>query len=131
MQLPYTKLKQTVRQFINLPDACAYLFLSDVLLLVSYGSNTEINTTDLPHCNKRYNYPSHTLCQYAELCRVCIWLVCRLCTTLHTKCCGVVIVIGQYCIAYSSQMAKHNFVKNMNSMHKSKDKNAIILGTQL
>ena len=22
---------------------------------------------------------------------ICIWLVCRLCTTLHTKCCGAVI----------------------------------------
>ena len=23
---------------------------------------------------------------------ICIWLVCRLCTTLHTKCCGAVSV---------------------------------------
>ena len=46
------------------------------------------------------------------------WLVCRLCTTLHTECCGVVIVIGQYCIIYSLQMAKHNFVKNIKCMHK-------------
>ena len=23
---------------------------------------------------------------------ICIWLICRLCTALHTKCCGAVIV---------------------------------------
>ena len=26
---------------------------------------------------------------------ICIWLVCRLCTTLHTKCCGAVHVLTQ------------------------------------
>ena len=25
---------------------------------------------------------------------ICIWLVCKLCTTLHTKCCGAVYSIG-------------------------------------
>ena len=23
---------------------------------------------------------------------ICIWLICRLCTALHTKCCGAVVV---------------------------------------
>ena len=46
------------------------------------------------------------------------------------------IVIGQYSIAYSSQMAKHNFVTNMKCMHKKEYckyniKNAMILSTQL
>ena len=29
---------------------------------------------------------------------ICIWLVCRLCTTLHTKCCGAVtdVMISSY-----------------------------------
>ena len=30
---------------------------------------------------------------------ICIWLVCRLCTALHTKCCGAV---SKYAYAYTS-----------------------------
>ena len=51
---------------------CISVFVcTDILLLVSYGSNTEINSTDLPHCNKRYNYPSHALCHTAFSMKSC------------------------------------------------------------
>ena len=29
---------------------------------------------------------------------ICIWLVCRLCTTLHTKCCGAAVCVLCTCI---------------------------------
>ena len=33
---------------------------------------------------------------------VCIWLICRLCTALHTKCCGAVkgVLMGRHGIMY-------------------------------
>ena len=76
------------------------------------------------HCNWKhkeipYTAPQHLVCRAVQslhinhmqmsiievfICRrlhmntsmilICIWLICRLCTALHTKCCGAVIVIG-------------------------------------
>ena len=116
MQLSYTKLKQQVRQFIHLPDTCAYLFLFVLIYLLSAMAvilklivlicPTVINDTII------HRMPCATAFSMKS------WLVCRLCTTPQTKCCGVVIVIGQYCITYSLQMAKHNLVTNMKCMHK-------------
>ena len=68
-------------------------------------------------CVRAYTAPQHLVCRAVQslhtnhmqmsiievfICRrlhmntsmilICIWLVCRLCTTLHTKCCGAVLV---------------------------------------
>ena len=51
---------ETVGAAIYKSASRTVLVCTDNLLLVSYGSNTEISSTDLPHCNKRYNYPSLT-----------------------------------------------------------------------
>ena len=56
------------------------LVCTDNLLLVSYGSNTEISSTDLLHCNKRYNrihVPQHLVVQsaygwYAHSAQLCM-----------------------------------------------------------
>ena len=89
-------------------------YMSSILYHIKYFPSADDTSTSPQHLVCRVVQSLHMQMSIIEvsICRrphmdtsmilICIWLVCRLCTTLHTKCCGAVfpsrITLSWHCL---------------------------------
>ena len=108
--------------------------LIHIIRVIAYTWHMKIIHVTFHMCGKYispYTAPQHLVCRAVQslhinhmqtgiievfICRrlhmntstilICIWLVCRLCTTLHTKCCGAVLDTKERKRVYNNAKAR-------------------------